>query len=846
MKQKLSVVLLTLIFLTLSVQGQDEGFIMHYDSPASSGLSVEIWGAGTKPSQNPASRSQAQGDYLREALLLGNGRFGAMFNGGIDQEHLMINEISAWMNTVRGRDEVSQSGVRMGSHKYLETLREAARNEQYGADRNSLEALGTKYFGSHTRLGNYAPFTDVYISTGHDPNKVENYQRTLNLRTGVGTVSYTIGDSKYTREIFCSYPNDLLVVRYASEGEPLKLKIQQSTKHRTTFQQGYVCRSVLAGETRMIRDNMEFMQIIHVQANDTQTGVGCTRDGIISVRNANDVTIYIAGYTDYLPSYPEFKGRNYEMDCQKTISKALSAGYEAMKEAHIEDLTELIDRCRFELDYKPSGLTTDKLAAGGQSLELENLFFNFGRYLQTACSRGTAIPSNLQGLWNNTEAPPWNCDYHIGPNLNINYLMVETANLPECFEPYAGWMKVIAESGAHTAREAFGASKGWSCGLNSNIFGFTAQNEHGRRMMQSGAWLCLDLYNHYSFGQDREFLEEIYPIIKGAAEFYVEYLAPWKDGTLVVYPTWSPENSFLVKEHGRFNKVSYGTSYEQQLVYNLFTDCIEASTILGQDETFRKSLQDMIPKLCPQKVGRWGQLQEWPQDWDDPKDTHGLISHLNALHPGRDISLLTNKELAEAARVTLDARCGGSGRRTSTGFDGAWRACYWARLQDSERAYQHYSTVATGLTRPNLYQRRGQVDANFGAPAAVCEMLLQSHLRSINNRAKKIGDAAFVAYKKDKAVPNHFIPVVPDETLASAPYILHLLPALPSAWPKGKVTGLRARGGFDVDIEWKDGKLVQATIHTKRDGAFRIYDQGKLSKVISLNKGQSKVWPGTN
>lgn len=819
-KELITVMAITLCLPTLGLA--DGRYVLHYDKPASSDLE---------------RGNQRYSPYMREALLLGNGRLGAMFDGEIEQEYLALNEISAWANTSRGRDEVSQSGVRIGSYKHLETVREATRNEQYGSGPNSVEALATKHLGSQTRLGNYTSFTDVYISTGHDASQVENYQRSLNLRTGVGSVSYTIGDSKFTREYFCSYPDDLLVVRYASDGEPLNLKIQASTKHKTTLQQGYFNGSRLVGETPMVRDNVEFMQLIHVLEKDTRNGVTSTPDGVLSVRNGNDVTIYIAGYTDYLPSYPIFKGRDYEVDCEATISKAVSAGFGALKKAHVDDITALIDQCQLDLDFETSGLTTDQLVANGKSLELENLYFNYGRYLQTACSRGTAMPSNLQGLWNVAAKPPWNCDYHTDINLAMNYWMVETANLPSLFSPYTEWMKITAESGSYTAKEAYGA-RGWSAGLNGNVFGFTAPNEHGRRMMHSGAWLCQNLYEHYSFGQDRTFLEEIYPIIKGAAEFYVDFLAPWKDGTLVVYPTWSPENYFRHNEFGRLNKVGYGASYDQQLVYNLFTDCIEASSLLDRDKAFRKSLQDLIPKLCPQKVGRLGQLQEWPEDMDDPENMWGHNeSPLVGLYPGRDISLLTNKELAEAARVTLGhrTRSGGGG-----GWGGAWAVSFFARLQDGEGAYPYVVAARSA----NLFN--GQIDANFGVPAGVCEMLLQSHLRSIDNSAKTIGDAAFVAYKKNEAVPSHFIPVVPDETLASAPYILHLLPALPAAWPKGTISGLRARGGFEVDIEWKNGQLVQATIRANTDGAFRIYDQGNLSEVISLMKGQSKVWPETN
>lgn len=808
---------------------QDQGYLMHYDAPASAYLAVD-----------PRRKTQPIG-YIQEALPLGNGRMGALFSGGINKEHLVINEISAWMNTVRGRDEVAQSGVRLGSYKNLETLREATRNGQYGTDENSIESLATRYFGSHTRLGNYAPFTDVFISTGHDSTQVTNYHRSLNLRNGLGTVSYEIGESRYTREYFCSYPNDLLVVRYTSDGEPLNLKINTSAKHMTKIKHGFINRVTLVGEIPMIRDNMEFIQILHVVVN--KGSVSSSPDGELAVRNAQEVTIYISGYTDYLPIYPTFKGRDYEQDGENAISEAVAAGYDAVKEAHIADLTSLIDRCQLDLKVTPSGLSTDELVAKGESVELENLYFNYARYLQTACSRGTAVPSNLQGIWNSYEAPMWNCDYHTDINIAMNYWMVETANLPELFAPYLEWMKIIAVSGFYTAKEAFGAKRGWSVGLNSNVFGFTAQNEHGRRMQHAGAWLAQNLYDHFSFSRDKKKLKEIYPIIKGAAEFFLEFLAPWKDGTLVVYPTWSPENDFLSDKHSKLNKQAWGASYDQQLIYNLFVDCIEASIILDQDETFRQELKATIPRLCPQKVGRYGQLQEWPEDWDEPDDSHRHVSHLIALHPGRDISLLTNREFADAAHISLSTRSLGP----QGGWASAWRISLWARMFDGNRAHDYYRTLTTGRTSPNLFNggtSHFQVDGNFGGAAGVCEMLLQSHLRSIDNEAATIHEAAFNAYVKDPAASSHFRPVVPDDALAKAPYILHLLPALPDAWPDGSISGLRARGGFELDIDWKDGKLIRARIQAVNGGEFRIYSDGSLSEVMTLGAGESMEWEG--
>ena len=827
MKQIKLILIFYVLFLTASICGQSKSYQMRYDAPASDYLA-----------DDPRRKSQAIG-YIQEALPLGNGRLGAMFSGGIDSEHLVINEISAWMNTVRGRDEISQSGVRMGSHKNLEILREATRNGQYGTDKNSIESLATRYFGSHTRLGNYAPFTEVFISTGHDSEKVKNYQRTLDLRTGLGKVSYEIGDSKFTREYFCSYPNDLLVVKYTSDGEPLNLKINTSTKHKTNIKHGFINRVTLVGEIPMIKNNIEFMQVVHIVVN--KGAVVASPEGVLSIKNADEVTIYISGYTDYLPKYPTFTGRDFGLDCENTISNAVADGYDVVKKKHIEDVSSLIEKCQLNLDFQPSGLTTDKLVSKGESVELENLYFNYARYLQTACSRGTATPSNLQGIWNPYENPMWNGDYHTDINIAMNYWMVETTNLPEMFTPYLEWMKIIAESGAYTAKEAFGAKRGWSTGLNGNVFGFTAQNEHGRRMQHSGAWLAQNLYDHFSFSRDENKLKEIYPLIKGAAEFFLEFLAPWKDGSLVVYPAWSPENYFLSGEHSALNKQSWGASYDQQLIYSLFVDCIEASSLLDIDEDFRKELKETIPKLSPQKVGKDGQLQEWPEDFDGYDKSHRHVSHLIALHPGRDISPFANDVLAKAAKTTLTTRS----LRPQGGWASAWRISLWARMLDGNKAHKYYSTLSNSRTSPNLFNggtRHFQVDGNFGGAAGVSEMLLQSHLRSINNKAKSIKEAVFNAYIQDEDSPNKLNYVVPDEKLMDAPYIIHLLPALPDAWPEGSVKGLRARGGFEVDIAWKSGELEQATIRGIKGGDFRIYSNGKLSKVISLKKGDSIVW----
>ena len=833
-KQNMQTLKTLLVFLLLSATAfaddSNNRFVLHYDSPANDKSQVNR-GKGKTPSKF---------GFMQTALPLGNGRLGAMFTGGIESEHLMLNDITLWMNTKRGLDPKKQSGARSVTPKDFEKVRKTYRDEKYGSDPDSMESISTKYLSSELRLGNYAPFTDIWIATGHDSKSVTNYRRALNCRTGLGSVSYSIGEGQFSREMFCSFPHDIVGTRYTAENAKLNLVVSTKTKHvagQHVAARGN--RIVLTSKAKMQQDDVEFMQVIHIDAVDGK--VTANKDGSVNISGTTDVRIYVAGYTDYLPTYPSFKGRDFKGDAEQTIQAAAALGYDALKQAHVADVTKLMDRCHLELDWTPSGTTTDKLIQQ-ESRELENLYFHYSRYLQLSCSRNAPVPSNLQGLWNDSLKPSWNCDYHTDINLAMNYWMVETANLPSSFQPYVKFMKVVAASGKHSARETFGIDNSWSMGLNGNVFGFTAQNEHGRRNQQAGHWLAQHLFEHYAFGGDKEYLEEVYPIMKGAAKFFVEYLAPWKDGTLVVYPTWSPENAYSADggKAGKRNKQCYGAAWDQQMVLNLFTDCIEASYILDTDASFREKLQSMIPKLCPQKIGKHGQLQEWPDDRDDPKNKHRHISHLMALHPGRDISPLTTPELYKAALVTMKHR-----GDKSTGWSTGWKTNFWARLHNGDRAHKIYKFLTAKRSYPNLFDFHPpfQIDGNFGGCAGVCEMLLQSHLRSVNPDATTIAEAAFVAYQQDADNPKHFVPVAPDESLVDAPYILHLLPALPTAWSKGKIHGLRARGGFEVDMQWNDNQLTQATIRATGDSSFRIYWDGKLSETISLKQGQSTVWP---
>lgn len=779
--------------------------------------------------------------FMGEALPLGNGRFGAMFSGGVEREYVVFNEITLWMNTNRGLDEVRQSSSPVGAYKHLETVREAARNSQFGTGKDSVESLGTQYLATKERLGNYAPFADLAISTGHDMDSVQNYRRALDIYTGLGTVSYQLDGVNYSREFFCSYPDDLCVIRFKADGGKMDLAVRAASAHPNVKISTSGNDLRLNGFAHMVKgDDNQFLQTARVEAGGAKV---VTHDDYIQVKEADELVVYVTGYTDYLAEYPSFKGRDFQTDTNNTLKKAVAKGYYALKLAHVADVSELMGRMSLDLEVVSSGLPTDRIADSTDPLELDKLYFDYGRYLHLSSSRGAPVPSNLQGLWNTFMSPPWNSDYHTDINITMNYSMAETSNLAETFAPYVEWLKVQAESGRHTARETFGVEKGWSIGLNGNVFGFTAQNEHGRRMQQASHWLSQNLFEHYSFNKDTAYLNDVYEVQKGACEFFIGHISPWKDGSLLVYPTWSPENAFLEKEYSRLNKQSWGASYDQQLLVNLFTDCIEASVVLQKDEVFRQTLRDLIPKLTPQKINTHHMIQEWPEDLDDPKDKHRHLSHLIALYPGRDFSPLTTPRLSAASEKQLTARLNVGSAGDGAAWGHAWRAAFRARLRDGDTALLRYRDVSTKLPYINLFNGKPlQIDANLGAVAAAAEMLLQSHLRSIDPDADNIKEAAFTAYRADPANPNHFIGVVPPNNLADAAYILDLLPALPSKWKNGSVKGLRARGGFTVDLSWENGQLDKATIHASNAGKFRIYANSTLSKEVSLSKGESFQW----
>ena len=691
-----------------------------------------------------------------EALPVGNGRLGAMVFGNVGHERIQLNESTVW--TGEPHDYAHPGAV-----KYLSQIRGLL----FDGKQKEAEDLAMKEFMSepiHQKA--YQPLGDLLLDFTQ-PGEITNYKRSLDLDTGIASVEYRQGGRTFRRDVFASYPSNVIVLRMAPKPD-FTAKLDAT---------GAVKGGAIRYESQMLDQE-----------------------------DSGGVTLIIAAATNF---------RNYKdvsADPHARVTATLAAvkgkSYQALRAAHIADYQRLYHRVKLDLGVSPAAeLPTDERIAAfakGSDPALVALVFQYGRYLMISSSRPGGQPANLQGIWNESANPPWDSKYTDNINTEMNYWPAEETNLSECQLPLFDALKDLAVSGAITAREHYGA-RGWVVHHNFDLWRGTAPinaSNHGI-WETGGAWLSTHLWEHYLFTGDRRFLRDTaYPLMKGAAEFFVDAMVKDpKTGYLITGPSNSPEQGGLVM----------GPTMDRQIVRALFGETIAAARILNVDTAFSDQLESMRKQIAPNRIGQYGQLQEWMEDKDDPRNQHRHVSHLWGVYPGSEITPYGTPDLFKAARQSLIFR-----GDEATGWSMGWKINLWARFLDGDHAYKilqnliYPATDRTPTTRshaglfPNLFDAHPpfQIDGNFGATAGITEMLLQSddpHGTPTSLTPVQTGAAAFVS----------------------------LLPALPSAFPNGSVSGLRARGGLEVAIEWRGGKLVKATLKAAESKPVTIRYNGK-------------------
>lgn len=684
-------------------------------------------------------------DWQSQALPIGSGRLGAMLFGGVPQEHIQFNEESLWI-------------------------------------------------GDEKDTGAYQAFGDLFVELAHGP--ATHYRRELDIERAVHTVTYESGGVRYRREAFASFPAGVMVFRFtADKPHALTGSVSLADSHKGEVKvegSRLTSSGTLAGY--QYEGNTPYAIVLSYAAQARVLCAGGTVEPAgdkVAFKNADSVTVLLDAGTDFVQDRAKgWRGAPPLGAITRRLDAAEKVPYKTLLAQHEKDYRSLFDRVTLDLGAGPApALPTDQRLANlkehGPDHGLEALLFQYGRYLLIASSRPGGLPANLQGRWNNKNRPPWRSDYHTDINVQMNYWPAGPANLNECFLPFAKWLNSIRDVRKEATQEAF-HTRGWTMRAENGIFGGSTW-----QWVESGsAWCAQNLWEHYAFTGDKEYLRTLaYPMMKEICEFWLDRLKELPDGTLVAPNGYSPE-------HGPRED---GVSHDQQLIWDLFNNTVEAADALGTDRDFRDTIAAKRDKLLGPKIGKWGQLQEWMVDRDDPKDQHRHLSHLVAVYPGREISPVTTPALAEAARVSLNAR-----GDVSTGWSTAWKINLWARFQDGDRAYKLMGNLLRlvggkginyqngGGVYPNLFDAHPpfQIDGNFGYTAGVCEMLLQSHAGEI-----------------------------------------HLLPALPKAWPAGKVTGLCARGGYVVDIEWKGGKVTRYRIASAAPREVKVRVNGEVKTV---------------
>jgi alpha-L-fucosidase 2 len=727
-----------------------------------------------------------------EALPLGNGRLGAMVFGGVAREHLQLNEGTLWAG---GPYDPNNTNA-------LAALPEARRLIFAGQYDAAHQFVLSNLMSVPLRQLAYQTLGDLWLDFPTNA-AVENYRRDLDLDEAVAGVSYAANGVRFRREIFSSAADQVLVVRLTADSPgQISFTVGLTTPHKAAVKVepgDTLVMSGVNGEMRGIPGALKFQARLRVLSEGGKTVAGADK---ISVTGADAVTLLFAAATSF-KNYHDVSGDPAAI-VAKQIRSASKKSFADLRRAHLADYQGLFRRVTLDLGgTNASPLPTDeriKNFADGHDPQLAALYFQFGRYLLISSSRPGGQPATLQGLWNDSLKPPWDSKYTININTEMNYWPAEPGNLTECVAPLTQMVLDLAETGRRTARVHYDA-RGWVTHHNTDLWRATGPIDGPGSGMwpMGGAWLLQNLWEHYLFTGDKMYLEKIYPAMKGSAQFFLDTLVEEPTNHwLVTCPSVSPEN----RHPGGKTSLCAGPTMDLEILRDLFDHCVQASEILGTDEKFAAQVAAARARLAPLQIGSAGQLQEWLEDWDmtAPEIHHRHVSHLYGLFPSGQIDLQTTPALAAAVKKSLEIR-----GDKATGWGTAWRICLWARLRDGDHALGILTDlISPRCTYPDLFDSCPpfQIDGNFGGAAGIAEMLLQSQNGEIQ-----------------------------------------LLPALPKAWPNGKVTGLRARGGFEVNIAWAEGKLTGVTIRSLTGNPCRLR-YGAATKTIKAKAGQEILWDG--
>lgn len=733
-----------------------------------------------------------------ETLPLGNGRLGCMPYGNITDDKIVLNDISMWSGSEADYSNPDAS-------KCLDEIR----NLLFEGKNYEAQQLMYKSFVPKSTSGNaYGAFqmlADLNVSlSAPEDDEVSSYQRLLNMEEGIAYVSYSAGKSNYKREFFVSRKHDVIVARYMAYNTDFDITLSLSRPQCATSSVEDSLL-VLQGELDSGAEGVNGVRYKTYLAAD-YGDADCYIDSLgMHINNATCVTLYISSATSLL--YDD----DYQNKAKEKLLFSLDLTYDELKTAHIKEHSSLYNRVDISLEGNGEAhLPTDKRIlryALSQDPALAVLYYNFGRYSLISSTRPGSLPPNLQGLWANECGTPWNGDYHTNINVQMNHWPLEQSDLGELYDPLVSLIERSVPSGQRSAKAFYGnEAQGWVMHMMTNVWNFTAPGEHPSwgATNTGGAWLCAHLWEHYEYTLDTIYLKRIYPVLKGAAQFFNSTMVTEpENGYLVTAPTSSPENEFYVDGCDQPISVCMGPTMDVQLIKELYTNVAKAADILGVDSTFASHLRDDILRMPPMQIAKGGYLQEWLKDYKEVDVHHRHVSHLYGLHPSNQISPLRTPELAEACRVTLNRRGDGG-----TGWSRAWKINFWARLHDGDRAALLLKSLLTPAvdsitgkhgsgTFPNLWCSHPpfQLDGNYGGAAGIGEMLLQSH--------------------------DGFI---------------HPLPALPTAWKKGHVNGLKVRGGAKVSFSWEEGKLQEMTICGGRLKEYHVAIPDDMTEITINGK----------